>query len=77
MPTFDDDESGYIEWCESHPYGYVLNTNPPATLHRVGCMHLNSNYPWPVRLTRAAKVCEADRSALVRLQPELCSTCKP
>jgi len=42
---FKDDDDGYLEWCTSHPNGFVVNTwrNPTASyavLHTARCWHI-------------------------------------
>ena len=87
MPTFEDDDAGYLRWLQRHPNGYVLNYKRPPDptnlkVHHAVCVHINGtphrgDY-WTVLY---GKFCSDSRREVEtqarRLggEPLLCETC--
>jgi hypothetical protein len=65
---FQDDETGFVNWRDGHPDGYIVNSerNPKPSylvLHRATCRHLTS--PNPLRWTKDyIKFCSLGRADL-------------
>lgn len=87
VARFLNDETGYQQWLDANPAGYVLapgskirGESGPA-LHHASCTHIN--YPDPRwRYTRKVKICSTDRSLLTSIAgseygrpPLMCSSC--
>lgn len=70
VTAFVDDDAGYVDWCASHPDGWVLNvglrpSQPTLVIHRVDCERV-SGIARPGGMTSgdAAKACGDDHAAL-------------
>lgn len=51
MQRFVDDDAGYLDWIDTHPEGFVLNTYRRPTpaylmLHHAGCRRLRVRSNW-------------------------------
>jgi hypothetical protein len=73
MEVFADNESGYREWVQTNPFGFVLvSWNPPRpkyiSLHRADCHCINpQKAPHRQNWTKAyIKVCADSSDELVR-----------
>jgi hypothetical protein len=71
MPTFQDDDRGYLAWLTRNPNGFVVNTlNPPnrryLKLHRADCYTINGTPPNGTTWTAGQyiKICERVREEL-------------
>jgi hypothetical protein len=86
VTCFRDDETGFVNWRDGHPDGYIVNSerNPRPSylvLHRATCGHLTS--PKPLRWTKDyIKFCSLGRTDLVEWakvdvggEVTLCPTC--
>ena len=86
ITCFRDDETGFVNWRDGHPDGYIVNSerNPRPSylvLHRATCGHLTS--PNPLRWTKDyIKFCSLGRTDLeewakvdVGGEVTLCPTC--
>ena len=93
MEIFWNDESGYAQWRDSHPNGYVLNLPrnlTPSTyimLHQATCGHIADPGPTAAPLNYTTndyyKVCGMEREKIVawvstqRGTFKHCAHCKP
>ncbi len=88
MPTFDNDEAGYLKWVGTHPDGFVLNVPrqrnmAPNMMHRASCKHITTSERTNYTTTDYFKVCATNRQELLdwaagdsnRLQT--CQHCNP
>ncbi len=91
MQKFIDDDSGYLDWIERNPDGYVVNTfrNPKPgylVLHRASCRTISKKSSSNTTWTEGGymKVCASSYDELNRwAQDDVggklsdCSFCKP
>jgi hypothetical protein len=91
MQVFDQDDDGYVDWLESNPHGFVLNSyrRPKASyliLHQVECKSVSRIAEPPVRWTTSdfIKVCAANVAEIeawcrkeAGSSPLACGKCKP
>jgi hypothetical protein len=72
MPTFEDDDPGYLRWLQLHPNGYVLNYKRPPEptnlkLHNATCADINGTphrgHYWTVLY---GKICSDSRRDVER-----------
>lgn len=74
VETFDSDDTGYIDWLERHPDGYVVNTRQVIdpeylVLHQSGCSSIRKypkmeENPGGFTERRYRKICATSHSEL-------------
>lgn len=69
MLTFDNDESGYLQWVNDNPSGFVINTPKrpgdfPDMLHRANCKSISTDQRTNYTTTAFKKICSIDRQEL-------------
>ena len=84
-----ENNNAYVEWCNSHPNGYVLNKRNKSTLHRATCKTVtrhgridsDTSQKHKVATSSCAKVCyETREEMLAELGAKdinRCGHCKP
>ena len=91
MRIFDRDDAGYVDWLESNPHGFVLNSyRGPKTsyliLHQAVCKSVSRIADPPVRWTTSEfiKVCATDVAEIEEWcgnktgsSPQPCGMCRP
>jgi hypothetical protein len=70
MLTFDNNETGYLQWVADNPNGFVINAPKrsgdfPDYLHRASCGSIRSKRRTNYTTTTFKKICSVDRQELV------------
>jgi len=67
---FRNDEAGYLEWCQKHPDGFVVNTRQVRdanylVLHKASCLRINNDrQPGGFTERSYSKICSTSDSEL-------------
>lgn len=87
MRTFENDETGYLQWVNENPDGFVINSPKqpgsfPEMLHRASCAHITTDRHTNYTTTSFKKICSLDRQELVEWAKtsdnfQECQSCKP
>ena len=70
MPTFNNDEAGYLQWVNANPLGYVVNAPKqrgaaPDMLHRASCSDITTDQRTNYTTTDYEKICSLDKQELI------------
>jgi hypothetical protein len=85
MLPFSNDETGYLQWVDANPSGFVINVPKQgglAMLHKARCPDISTRFK-NYTTSDYMKLCSLDRQELVDWkvgQPskfQMCKHCKP
>ena len=69
MIIFENDDSGYLQWVNANPDGFVINApkHPgsfPDMLHKASCQHISTPQRTNYTTTDFKKICSMSKEAL-------------